>query len=249
MWIIYLLIITAVFYLFRGIKVLRWGGGARFVLALFCAWGALVLYPRPMPMRIVEVMGMVVGLTAAALMAADIAAEIFFRIKSAVLAGDRFTKELPDHLSEICMAVEIMASRKIGALVVVRRNDSLEGHISGGMPYDSQINAVILPTIFALTSPVHDGAVIVEGGRITRVKTVLPIKTSVPISLGVGTRHRAAVGLTEKTDAIVFVSSEERGEISVAFRGQLIRPTSPEEFRAIVLAAIKGKIAVQEQGE
>lgn len=246
MWIIYVLTITALLFLFRGLKVLRWGNPARFMLALFCVWGALVLYPRPMPMQLVDVMGRIIGVAAAALMAADILTELFFRIKAAILAGDRFTKVLPDYLSEICMAVEIMASRKTGALVVVSRNDSLEGHISGGMPYDAQINAVILPTIFALTSPVHDGAVIIEDGRITRVKTVLPIKTSVPISLGVGTRHRAAVGLTEKTDAIVFVSSEERGEISVAFRGQLIRPTSPEEFRAIVLSAVKGKVVAQE---
>lgn len=241
MWMIVTLSVTAVFFIFRGLRVLEWGNTARYLFALFCIFGAVVLSPEPMPLRIIEVLGYTIGTASAALMLLDICMEIYYRVKIAIFSGDRFTKVLPDHMESICTAMETMASRKIGALVLIHRKDSLEGHIQGGMPYESEVNAQILPTLFALTSPVHDGAVIVSGGRIVRVKTVLPIKTTSPISLGVGTRHRAAVGISEKTDAIVIVASEERGEISIAFRGELIKPASPEEFRALLLAALKDK--------
>lgn len=241
MWIITILLVTAVLFIFRGPRLINWWKWGRYLFAAFCVWAALVLSAERVPWTFVEVSGFLLGLAAASLMAVDISMEIFLRIKAAIFGGDRFTKILPDYLCEIANAMETMASRKIGALVVVQRHDSLDDHISGGMPYDSEVNGQILPTLFALTSPVHDGAVVVRDGRIVRVKTVLPIKTSTPISLGVGTRHRAAVGITEKTDAIVIVASEERGELSVVYKGQLVKPTSPEEFRALILAGLKGK--------
>lgn len=239
MGIIVTLIVTALFFIFRGLKVLEWGNTARYLFALFCIFGAVVLSPEPMPLRVIEVLGYTIGLASAALMLLDICMEIYHRVKAAIFSGDRFTTELPEYMENICTAMETMTNRKIGALVLIQRKESLEGHIQGGMPYDSEVNAQILPTLFALTSPVHDGAVVVQGGRIVRVKTVLPIKTTSTISLGVGTRHRAAVGISEKTDAIVIVASEERGEISIAFRGELIKPASPAEFRALLLAALK----------
>lgn len=249
MWIITLLIVTAILFIFRGMRVLNWYSFGRYLLAAFALWAAMVLSPEPVPLKAIEALGYILAIVLAGGMLIDILVEVFYRIKAAIFAGDRFTKVLPDYLSEICDAMETMASRKIGALVVVQRQDSIDEHVQGGMPYDSEVNAKLLPTIFAVTSPVHDGAVVIREGRIVRVKTVLPIKTSAPISLGVGTRHRAAVGLTEKTDALVIVASEERGEISIAFKGQLVKPASPDEFRSLILAAIKGKdiAVVQEQ--
>lgn len=234
-------IVASGLYLARGLRTAVIAKYERCVVAALCAWAAALVIPEAVPYKVIDLMGRFAGTAAVVLMAADLLTQAMVRARSKVMALDHFTKVLPEPLEEICTAMEIMASRNIGALVVIKRHDPLEGHISGGMPYDSEIRSEILPTLFAHTSPVHDGAVIVVDGRIVRVKTVLPIKTTSPISLGVGTRHRAAVGLTEKTDVIVLVSSEERGELSVANRGKLVKPASPEEFRALVLAGLKGK--------
>lgn len=121
----------------------------------------------------------------------------------------------------IMKAVQEMADRKIGALIVLPGQLPLDGIIEGGFALDGLISGPLLLSIFDVTSPGHDGAIIVDDDRVKRFGVHLPLAVNYSTARGAGTRHRAAVGVTEKSDALAIVVSEERGEISVAEHGQL----------------------------
>jgi diadenylate cyclase len=124
-------------------------------------------------------------------------------------------------LEEIVRASISLANRKIGALVVVERETSLKDVIEVGTPLDAKVSRELLASIFHPTSPIHDGAVIIKGNRIAAAGCFLPITLSSELSKALGTRHRAGVGLTEETDAIAIIVSEETGFISMAMNGKL----------------------------
>jgi diadenylate cyclase len=124
-------------------------------------------------------------------------------------------------LEEIVRASISLANRKIGALVVVERETSLKDFIEVGTPLDAKVSRELLASIFHPTSPIHDGAVIIKGNRIAAAGCFLPITLSSELSKALGTRHRAGVGLTEETDAIAIIVSEETGVISMAMNGKL----------------------------
>jgi len=133
------------------------------------------------------------------------------------------TAHAPATTSEILAhgALEL-ARRRIGALVVVRRGDPLDEHLTGGVGLDATPSVELLESIFHPSSPIHDGAAVVEGGRISRAGCFLPLSTSLSLPDGFGSRHRAAAGLTEVCDATVLVVSEERGRVSLV-RGGVAR--------------------------
>jgi diadenylate cyclase len=124
-------------------------------------------------------------------------------------------------LEEIVRASISLANRKIGALVVVERETSLKDFIEVGTPLDAKVSRELLASIFHPASPIHDGAVIIKGNRIAAAGCFLPITLSSELSKALGTRHRAGVGLTEETDAIAIIVSEETGFISMAMNGKL----------------------------
>jgi uncharacterized protein (TIGR00159 family) len=114
-----------------------------------------------------------------------------------------------------------LAKSKTGALVVIRGKDPLERHITGGIPLDGKLSGPLLRSIFDPHSPGHDGAVLVEDGKITRFAAHLPLSKDISQTAHVGTRHSAALGLAELCDALCLVVSEERGQVSVARNGRL----------------------------
>ncbi|MDA8432290.1 MAG: diadenylate cyclase CdaA [Nitrospiraceae bacterium] len=133
-----------------------------------------------------------------------------------------FTKaEELKSLEEIVRASISLANRKIGALMVIERETSLKDFIEVGTPLDAKVSRELLASIFHPTSPIHDGAVIIKGNRIAAAGCFLPITLSSELSKALGTRHRAGVGLTEETDAIAIIVSEETGFISMAMNGKL----------------------------
>src|SRR5215470_4814887 len=125
-----------------------------------------------------------------------------------------------------------LAKEHVGALMVIRGNDPLERHITGGIPLDGKLSGPLLKSIFDPHSPGHDGAVLVEQDSITRFAAHLPLSKNLTQLVGVGTRHSAALGLAELTDALCIVVSEERGEISIARDGRLRRLTDPATLSA-----------------
>jgi diadenylate cyclase len=141
----------------------------------------------------------------------------------------------PKQAEEIVRAAESMASRKIGALIVLGRKTSLDIYSEGGERLDALISAELLETIFFKNSPLHDGAVLIEDGKIFAARCPLPITDQVNLPTHFGMRHRAAIGISEHTDALVVVVSEESGTITVAESGEIREKISPNDLRQILL--------------
>ncbi len=124
-------------------------------------------------------------------------------------------------IEEIALAATAMGSRRIGALIVLERVHGLRNYIETGIEMDAVVSYDLLINVFTPRTPLHDGAVIISNGRIQAASCFLPLSTDPYISRQFGTRHRAAIGLSQETDAIVIVVSEERGSVSVAMDGAL----------------------------
>ena len=124
-------------------------------------------------------------------------------------------------IEEIVKASVSMANKRIGALIVLERETDLTTIVEMGTNLDAKVSKELLTSVFLPYSPIHDGATIIRGGRIIAAGCFLPLTLSTSISKALGTRHRAAVGLTEETDAVVVVVSEETGEISVVMDGNI----------------------------
>jgi len=142
-------------------------------------------------------------------------------------------------LEELVIAATTMATRHIGAIVVIERQIGLRNYIEGGIPLDAMVTYDLLASIFHTGSPLHDGAVIVQGDRIAAAACFLPLSVNPRVSRDLGTRHRAALGLTEENDAVAMVVSEESGLISLVMNGEIERGLSAETLR-IRLRALLG---------
>jgi uncharacterized protein (TIGR00159 family) len=134
-----------------------------------------------------------------------------------------------------------LAKEHVGALIVIRGNDPLERHITGGIPLDGKLSAPLIKSIFDPHSPGHDGAVIVENDRITRFAAHLPLSKDIRQLANVGTRHSAALGLAELADALCIVVSEERGTISIAREGRLREIENLQQLGAAIEQFLQAK--------
>lgn len=131
---------------------------------------------------------------------------------------------------DIVMAAEYFSQNRIGALMVVERQASLRTYIESGIPLDAKLSYDLLLSIFRPGSPLHDGAVIIEGSRVAAAGCFLPLSLNPLISKQLGTRHRAAIGITEDGDAVVVLVSEETGSISIASAGSIETNLTPDEL-------------------
>src|SRR5512137_1546929 len=137
-------------------------------------------------------------------------------------------------IEEIVKASVSMANKRIGALLVLERETDLTTIVEMGTTLDAKVSKELLTSIFLPYSPIHDGAAIIRGGRIIAAGCFLPLTLSTSISKALGTRHRAAVGLTEETDAVVVVVSEETGEISVVMNGIIEAGLDAPRLRKVI---------------
>lgn len=124
-------------------------------------------------------------------------------------------------VGEVVRAVESLAAKRIGALIVLERTSGLRNYAELGVPIDAVVSAELLGSLFLPTSPLHDGAVFIQEGRISVAGCFLPLSRNLQLARALGTRHRAALGLAEETDAVVVVVSEETGGISLAVEGRI----------------------------
>lgn len=143
-------------------------------------------------------------------------------------------------LEEIVRAVATLASKRIGALVVFEREVGLSEYLEPGTNLDAQISKELLWSIFLPSSPVHDGALIVRKGRVAAAGCFLPLTTNPNVSKTLGTRHRAAIGVTEETDAVVVVVSEEEGSISLVTEGRITRDLDAGTVRGTLQKLLVG---------
>lgn len=144
-------------------------------------------------------------------------------------------RELDELVTEIVEAVESMSETRVGALIAIERKTMLREIIATGTLVDAKVSAEIIENIFIPNTPLHDGAMIIRGDRVYAAGCMLPLTSSNEISKKLGTRHRAAIGLTEQSDAAVIIVSEETGVISLALNGKLVRNYDKARLKAILL--------------
>ena len=139
-------------------------------------------------------------------------------------------------LQEISRAAIEMGKVKTGALIVLQREVALGEYERTGIPIDAKVSSQLLINIFEHNTPLHDGAIIIRGNRVTSATCYLPLSDNLSISKDLGTRHRAALGISESTDSLTVVVSEETGRVSLAAGGSLRRINSPEELKLAIAA-------------
>ena len=147
-------------------------------------------------------------------------------------AMTRAGREQQSHLlDEVVKAAESLAGKRIGGLVVLERSTGLRNYAELGVPLDALVSADLLESLFLPYSPLHDGAVFIRAGRVAAAGGFLPLSRNAQLGRAMGTRHRAALGLSEETDAVVLVVSEETGRLSLAVEGRIESPLDSEALR------------------
>ena len=207
------LIISRLARLLKGVLALR-------ILAILCALVTGHLLARFFSLQTVRLIidlilaSSVVGL--AVIFQTDI------RRAFATLSRSRTGKdvEMSDVIDELVFAVASLAQKRIGALIVIERAISVDSYLAVGTDIDAKVTTELISSIFLPYSPIHDGAVIIQHGKLTKAGCFLPLTQNLEVSKSLGTRHRAAIGLTELVDAVVVVVSEESGTASVVVDGK-----------------------------
>ncbi|MCX7938889.1 MAG: diadenylate cyclase CdaA [Thermoflexales bacterium] len=140
---------------------------------------------------------------------------------------------------KVSEAAQRLANKHHGALIVLERETGLQHLIDSGVKLDAELSPELLLAIFDPHSPLHDGGVIIRHGRVAAAACVLPLTTSTPEDMRIGLRHRAGIGVTEGSDAVAVIVSEERGTISIAHSGRLIRRIDPAHLESALIALVQ----------
>lgn len=147
-------------------------------------------------------------------------------------------QELEEMLDAVAHATKVMSKNKVGALMVFERATGLAERIETGVPIDGLVSSGLLQNIFVKDTPLHDGAVVIRGNRVVAACCLLPLTENRNLSQELGTRHRAAIGMSEQSDAMILVVSEETGTISIARNGELMRYLTVDDVKEILRTAI-----------
>jgi diadenylate cyclase len=159
------------------------------------------------------------------------------------------TSEQREAIEVVIQTVERLADVKIGALIAIEQSILLQEAVESSLPVDCDATPEMLETIFFPNNAIHDGGVILKGDRIAYAACIFPLTQRQDLNKSLGTRHRAAIGLSEETDAVIVVVSEETGMVSYAHKGQLVRGVTAEELRAfltsVILRPVKSHVFVK----
>lgn len=147
-----------------------------------------------------------------------------------------------DSYDDIVLAANLFSQHQTGALIVIEREIGLRTHIESGVPLDARLSYDLLATIFRPSAPLHDGAVIIQKDRVAAAACFLPLSMNPLLSTQLGTRHRAGIGITEETDAIAVICSEETGAISFAVTGKIERDLTVDQLRERLSAELRRHI-------
>jgi len=214
--------------LIRGTRAVQMAVGSLFIVGLFYISRLAPLQTLNWMIRNVLVY---VGFAAIVIFQSDIRRALahfgrapFFRY---------FTRQegVDETIEEVVVAAGMLASHSTGAIIAIEREIGLRNYIESGIPIDAEMTYDLLVTIFQPTSPLHDGAVVIQENRVAAAACFLPLTVNPKLSRDLGTRHRAAIGLTEENDALAVVVSEERGQIALAIDGGLERDLSQDQLR------------------
>lgn len=206
------------------------------IVVLMVIFGIAKMFHLPITTYIWEKIVFFFVVASAVLLAPDVR-RVLERIGSIFYwrKGSKLSKaEIDDVLDSTRDTVANLSRRKVGALIVFEQNSSLEETIASGIKLDAYISSGLLINIFEKNTPLHDGAVVVRENKVMAATCYLPLSEQ-HLSKDLGTRHRAAIGLSEQCDALIVVVSEETGDISVAREGQLLRYLTPNDVEAILV--------------
>jgi uncharacterized protein (TIGR00159 family) len=152
-----------------------------------------------------------------------------------------------DSIEELVIAASMLAAQRIGAIIAIERMIGLRSHIEGGIALDAVLTYDLILSIFQRSSPLHDGAVIVQNDRVAAAACFLPLTVNPKLAKELGSRHRAAIGLTEENDSVAIVVSEETGIVSIVVDGQIERGLDSAQLRARLRALVLGKQSAPSQ--
>ncbi len=222
------LLIYALLVLLKGTRAMQMLWGILIIVGLFLLATALKLITLSI------ILGSLIGflpLAIIVLFQQEIRRMLAAFGSTAIFRWDRGQEGSSVMINELALAAQALASRRVGALIAIERRDSLAGWADTGIPLEARFSYDLMLNIFIPGTPLHDGAVIISGGRIVAASCFLPLTTRHELSTELGTRHRAAIGLSEESDALVVVVSEETGTISLAVEQQLLRPLDETTLR------------------
>ncbi|MBM3901089.1 MAG: TIGR00159 family protein [Verrucomicrobia bacterium] len=229
-----LILATGIFWAFRFIKGTR---GGQIVTGLLALLLSLTIITRVLDLKVLNVlMNQMFGVLALSMVV--IFQPELRRMLAELGTLSVFTnaQQQRESIEDIVQTADRLSPVRFGALIALERNQPLSEVVEGGVPVNAELTPEMLETIFFPNNAIHDGGVVVRDNRILRAACIFPLTSRTDLSKSLGTRHRAALGLTEETDAIVVVISEETGAISYARRGQLTSNVTVEELRAFLSA-------------
>jgi diadenylate cyclase len=148
-------------------------------------------------------------------------------------------EDVGEMIDAVVAAVSMLAANRTGALIVFERQTGLDEVIASGVPIDAQVSAELLETLFYKGTALHDGAIVIRQGKVVAAACVLPLTDRPRVDGAIHTRHKAAIGMSENSDAVVVVVSEETGTISLAIEGKLLRPLTEERLRERLSALLQ----------
>jgi diadenylate cyclase len=149
--------------------------------------------------------------------------------------------EIPHFIEELTLAADALSKKKIGALIVIEGEMDVDDFIEVGTEIDAKVTSELITSIFLPYSPIHDGAVIIKRDKLTKAGCFLPLTRNPLISKSLGTRHRAAIGLSERTDSVVIIVSEETGKVSVAADGRLTYDVDHDTLRRTMVKLLESR--------
>jgi diadenylate cyclase len=239
-WSDYLDILVVAFLIYKVLPLFRSAGTLQIlkgiVAVMLIAWVTDFLDMHAMHYMVEQVMN--VGLLALVILFAPEIRRILDHLGNVKIgkffSGDHTSQDMNAVIEHTVMACEQLSKEKVGALIVFSRDNPMEEYMKTGTKIDAQVSDPLLRNIFFHNSPLHDGALIVSGGRIACAGCVMPLSSNPRIPRELGTRHHAAVGTSEVSDAVVVVVSEETGTISVAVGGMLKRYLAPQMLERIL---------------
>ena len=228
--------IGIIFFVIYGVLYyLRSTRGSFVLFGLVTLWAAFSIAANYLKM---DVISHLMGITASTLLVVLVVLfqpelrRLLAQVGSYTVRQGRRRREM---IGEIVTATCDMAHRKCGALIVIERRIHLQTLADDAVVLDDKVNSLLLESIFYPNSPLHDGAVVIRGDRIIAARAILPLTRSKDVSPQLGTRHRAALGISEDSDAVIVVVSEETGTISIALRGALHRDLDAESLRSMLV--------------
>lgn len=243
-WTDYLDIILVAFLIYKLLPLIRTTGTTRIarviVIFLVASWVTEILQLHTMNFLLDQVLA--VGLIAIVVLfqpelrrMLDHIGNVRFR---KLFSSTKEDQEMDPVISQTVMACEVMSKSRVGALIVFERDSLLDEYMRTGTVIDGQVSEQLLRNIFFPLASLHDGAMIIRHGRVAAAGCVLPLSESNRLSADLGTRHRAGVGMSEVSDAVVIIVSEETGAISVAVGGMLKRHLAPQTLEKLLRNAL-----------